>query len=149
MVDTDMSVAMSFPSDRYVLGLQEIDQTQVAVVGGKGAQLGELSRIEGIHVPAGYCVTTDAFRRVMADAPSINDRLDQLSRMKPDDQDAIRTLSAEIRGGVEGIPIPDDLAAAIHARSPDTTSKPATPSDPARQRRTCRQPPLRASRTRT
>jgi pyruvate,water dikinase len=58
-------------------------------------------------------VTTDAFRRIMADAPSINDRLDQLSRLKPDDTDAIRMLSAEIRGSVEGIPIPDDLAAAI------------------------------------
>ena len=46
----------------YVLGFQEIDQTQVAVVGGKGAHLGELSRIEGIRVPAGFCVTTDAFR---------------------------------------------------------------------------------------
>ena len=32
----------------YVLGFDEIDQTQVAVVGGKGAHLGELSRIEGI-----------------------------------------------------------------------------------------------------
>ena len=104
---------MSFPPASYVLGLQEIDQTQVAVVGGKGGQLGELSRIEGIHVPAGYCVTTDAFRRVMADAPSINDRLDQLSRMKPDETDAIRTLSAEIRRSVERIPIPDDLVAAI------------------------------------
>jgi phosphoenolpyruvate synthase/pyruvate phosphate dikinase len=104
---------MAFPPDCYVLGLQEIDQTQVALVGGKGAQLGELSRIEGIHVPAGFCVTTAAFRRVMADAPSINDRLDELSRMKPDDTDAIRTLSAEIRGGVKGIAIPDDLAAAI------------------------------------
>ena len=40
---------MSFPPDRYVLDLPEIDQTQVAVVGGKGAQLGELSRIEGIQ----------------------------------------------------------------------------------------------------
>ncbi len=104
---------MSFPPASYVLGLQEIDQTQVAVVGGKGGQLGELSRIEGIHVPAGYCVTTDAFRRVMADAPSINDRLDQLSRMKPDETDAIRTLSAKIRRSVERIPIPDDLVAAI------------------------------------
>ncbi|MDQ3835176.1 MAG: hypothetical protein M3315_16475, partial [Actinomycetota bacterium] len=47
----------------YVLGFQEIDQTQVAVVGGKGAHLGELSRIEGIRVPAGFCVTTDAFQR--------------------------------------------------------------------------------------
>jgi rifampicin phosphotransferase len=113
MVDIDRSVAMSFLTDRYVLGLQEIDQTQVAVVGGKGAQLGELSRIEGIHVPAGYCVTTDAFRRVIADAPSINDRLDQLSHLNPDDRDAVRTLSAEIRRTLEGILIRDDLAAAI------------------------------------
>src|SRR5947209_6596807 len=49
----------------YVLGFQEIDQTQVAVVGGKGAHLGELSRIEGLRVPAGFCVTTDAFQRIM------------------------------------------------------------------------------------
>ena len=55
----------------YVLGLREIDQTQVAIVGGKGAHLGELSRIEGIRVPAGFCVTTDAFRRIMEEAPSI------------------------------------------------------------------------------
>ena len=104
---------MSFPPDCYVLGLQEIDLTQVAVVGGKGAQLGELSRIDGIHVPAGFCVTTDAFRRVMADAPSIDDRLDRLSRLNPDDREAVRMLSAEIRRTLEGIAIPEDLAAAI------------------------------------
>jgi pyruvate,water dikinase len=97
----------------YVLGFQEIDQTQLAVVGGKGAHLGELSRIEGIRVPAGFCVTTDAFRRIMADASSIGDRLDRLSRLSPDDREAIRTLSAEIRRILEGIAIPDDLAAAI------------------------------------
>src|SRR6202042_3034913 len=99
--------------DHYVLGLEEIDKTQVALVGGKGAQLGELSRIEGIRVPAGFCVTTDAFRRIMAEAPSIDDRLDQLSRLNPDDREAIRTLSAEIRRTIEGIAIPGDLAAAI------------------------------------
>jgi len=32
----------------YVLGFQEIDKTMLMVVGGKGANLGELSRIEGI-----------------------------------------------------------------------------------------------------
>src|SRR5229473_2333764 len=97
----------------YVLGFQEIDQTQVAVVGGKGAHLGELSRIQGLRVPAGFCVTTDAFQRIMADAPSIDDRLDRLSRLNPDDREAIRTLSAEIRRTLEGIAIPDDLATAI------------------------------------
>src|SRR5450631_1608871 len=97
----------------YVLGFQEIDQTQVAVVGGKGAHLGELSRIEGIRVPTGFCVTTDAFRRIIAEAPSIDGRLDRLSRLNTDDREAIRTLSAEIRRTLEGIAIPDDLAAAI------------------------------------
>src|SRR5256712_8693458 len=96
----------------YVLGFQEIDQTQVAIVGGKGAHLGELSRIEGMRVPAGFCVTTDAFRRIMAEAPSIDERLDRLSRLNPDDRVAIRTLSAEIRRTLEGIAVPDDLAAA-------------------------------------
>src|SRR5262245_53648534 len=97
----------------YVLGFQEIDQTQVALVGGKGAHLGELSRIEGLRVPAGYCVTTDAFRRIMAAAPALDERLDRLSRLQPDDREAIRTLSAELRRTLEGIAIPDDLAAAI------------------------------------
>ncbi|MGC9961611.1 MAG: rifamycin-inactivating phosphotransferase [Acidimicrobiales bacterium] len=98
---------------RYVLGFEEIDQTQVAAVGGKGGHLGELSRMEGIRVPAGFCVTTDAFRRIMAQAPPVHERLDRLSRLNPDDREAIRTLSAEIRRTLEGIPIPDDVAAAI------------------------------------
>src|SRR4030088_3479783 len=97
----------------YVLGFEGIDQTQGAVVGGKGANLGELSRIEGLRLPAGLCVTTDAFQRIMAGAPSIDARLDRLSPLKPDDREAIRTLSAEIRQTIEGIAIPDDLAAAI------------------------------------
>ncbi|MEU0372000.1 rifamycin-inactivating phosphotransferase [Streptomyces sp. NPDC006283] len=98
---------------QYVSDLQEIDEKQVALVGGKGAHLGGLSRIEGIRVPGGFCVTTDAFRRIMAEAPSIDDRLDQLSRLSPDDQEAIRTLSARIRRTIEGVAIPGDLAAAI------------------------------------
>jgi rifampicin phosphotransferase len=97
----------------YVLGFQEIDQTQVEVVGGKGANLGELSRIEGLRVPAGFCVTTDAFQRITAEAPSIDDLLDRLSRLKPDEREQIRTLSLGVRQALEGIAIPDDLAAEI------------------------------------
>ncbi len=97
----------------YVLDFQEIDQTQVAVVGRKGALLGELSWIEGICVPAGFCVTMDAFQRILAEAPSIDDRLDRLSRVRPDDREAIRALSAEIRRALERIAIPEELASAI------------------------------------
>ncbi|GGV22941.1 putative phosphoenolpyruvate synthase [Streptomyces longisporoflavus] len=84
-----------------------------ASVGGKGAHLGELSRIEGVRVPGGFCVTTDAFRRVMVEEPSIDERLVELSRLNPDDREGIRTLSAEIRRTIEEIVVPGDLAAAI------------------------------------
>ncbi|MEH0552257.1 rifamycin-inactivating phosphotransferase [Streptomyces sp. B21-101] len=97
----------------YVRDLHHVDETHIAAVGGKAANLGGLSRIEGIRVPAGFCVTTDAFRRITAEAPSLDDRLDQLSRLKPEDGEAIRTLSAQIRRTIEGIVVPDELAGAI------------------------------------
>src|SRR3954454_14138759 len=112
---TEEHAAMSAggDSDCYVLGFQELDETQVAVVGGKGAQLGELSRIEGIRVPPGFCVTTDAFRRIMRGAPSLAEQLDELSRLNADDREGIRALSAEIRRTFEAVAIPDHVAAAI------------------------------------
>lgn len=99
--------------EQYVLALPEVDELQVAVVGGKGAGLAGLSRIDRIRVPAAFCVTTHAFRRIMAEAPSIDDRLDQLARLSPDDREAIGALGAQIRRIIEGITIPGDLAAAI------------------------------------
>jgi rifampicin phosphotransferase len=105
---------MSRPrEDSFVLDLHEIDQTQSALAGGKGAHLGELSRLEGIRVPAGFCVTTDAFRRLMAEAPSIDEQLDRLSRLDPDDRETIGALSSEIRRTLEGLAIPGDVEAAI------------------------------------
>jgi rifampicin phosphotransferase len=96
-----------------VLGLEEIDQTQVALVGGKGASLGELARIDGIRVPRGFCVTTDAFRRIMASALAIDEALDRLTQLDPGDRDGIRARAAELRKTIEAIAMPEDLAAAI------------------------------------
>ncbi|MER8007838.1 rifamycin-inactivating phosphotransferase [Streptomyces sp. NPDC094149] len=100
-------------SEQYVLDLDEVDETQVAVVGGKGAHLGGLARIEGVRVPGGFCVTTDAFRQIMAQVPSMADWLDELSQLNPGDRKGIGTLSARIRRAVEGIAVPDDMAAAV------------------------------------
>ncbi|MFE5239498.1 MULTISPECIES: rifamycin-inactivating phosphotransferase [unclassified Streptomyces] len=100
-------------TEQYVLDLQDVDGTQVAVVGGKAAHLGGLARIEGVGVPGGFCVTTSAFRRIMSEEPSIQDRLDRLAGVDPDDRETTRTLSAEIRRAIEGIAVPDDLSAEI------------------------------------
>ena len=73
---------------RYVVELREVDAGHGAVVGGKGAALGALTRIDGIRVPAGFCVTTDAFRRVVV--PAVADRVDRLARLDPGDGAAVR-----------------------------------------------------------
>src|SRR3954466_15599653 len=97
----------------YVLGFQEIDKTKLMVVGGKGANLGELSRIEGIRVPDGFCVSTEAFRRIIGETPPISELLDQLSLLKVDDRGKIGELSGEIRRVIEGIAIPQDISEEI------------------------------------
>jgi pyruvate,water dikinase len=98
---------------KMLWGLEELDRTQLAIAGGKGAALGELSRIEEIRVPAGFCVTTEAFRRALAGAPSIDPKLDRLRYLSPDDREELRTLSEEIRRVIEAIAVPEDLSEAI------------------------------------
>ncbi|WP_081923697.1 rifamycin-inactivating phosphotransferase [Pseudonocardia halophobica] len=116
------AAATSVALGRPVLGFEQIDRGRIGLVGGKGAHLGELSRIEGVDVPPGFCVTTEAFRRVTARVPSFEDRLDRLSRLDPDDREAIAGLSAEIREVVAALPVPDDLVAAITGPLRDATA---------------------------
>jgi phosphoenolpyruvate synthase/pyruvate phosphate dikinase len=100
-------------TDRYVLNLAQADATQVALAGGKGANLGELSRIGGVHVPPGFVVTTSAFRRIMAAAPGIDQRLGRLAGLDPGDRAAVSALSADVRRAIEAVPVPGDLAAQV------------------------------------
>ncbi|MGW2220960.1 rifamycin-inactivating phosphotransferase [Nonomuraea sp. NPDC001684] len=96
-----------------MLEFGQINAANLADVGGKGVALGELSRIDGVRVPDGFCVTTDAFQRVVSAVPSFDAQLDLLSKVDPDDRAAVRALSAEIRAVVEGAPVPDDVVEAI------------------------------------
>src|SRR5919198_2815549 len=93
----------------YVLGFQDIDKTKLMGGGGKGANLGELSKIEGIRVSDGFCISTEAFKRIIGETSSINELLDKLSLLKVKDRDQIGELSAEIRRVIEGIAIPEDI----------------------------------------
>lgn len=99
--------------DRPLLTFDEIDRTQVALVGGKGASLGELARIDGVGVPDGFCVTTQVFRRIKSDGPSIEGLIARLSGLGPHDRASIAAISADVRHALEQVAIPDDVAAAI------------------------------------
>jgi pyruvate,water dikinase len=93
----------------YVLALQSIDGSKHSAVGGKAANLGELSRIEGIHVPDAFCISTKAFNRIIYGISPMDRLLDELSILMIEDRDKIRELSGEIRRLIEGIAIPEDI----------------------------------------
>jgi pyruvate,water dikinase len=92
-----------------VFSFQEIDATKLSMVGGKGANLGELSRIEGIKVPEGFCISTEVFKRIIGNTSSVNKLLDELSHLKLEDRTQINKLSSEIRRIIERIAIPQDI----------------------------------------
>jgi len=97
----------------YVLCFQEIDRTKFTVAGGKGANLGELSGITGIRVPEGFCVSTEAYKKITENNQELNSLLDELTRLKAEESSTIREISAKIRTAIESIPIPKNIAEEI------------------------------------
>jgi len=94
----------------YILGFPEVNKTKLAIAGGKGASLGELCNIDGIQVPGGFCITTEAFKKIIGQDSLINELLAQLSLLKLEDRDKIHELSGTIREVIEKLAIPADIA---------------------------------------
>ena len=87
----------------YVLSFQEIDKTKLYMVGGKGANLGEVSKVGGVIVPKGFCVSTEAYKKITEDNLELNGLLDELSQLRLEDRKKIIEISKRVRMVIEGI----------------------------------------------
>lgn len=96
-----------------VLGFQEMDTTQLGLVGGKGLNLGELSKIEGIHVPEGFCVTTVGYQKAVEQNETYHALLDRLTQLRAEDRDQIGEISRQIRQVIMDVAIPSDVIQAV------------------------------------
>ena len=94
---------------QYVLGFQDTDKTKLAIVGGKGSNLGELSKINGIVVPEGFCITTEAYKKIIGNNSEFNSLLNELSLLNMEDIEKISKISGKIRKIIEDITIPKDI----------------------------------------
>ncbi|MGG0188465.1 phosphoenolpyruvate synthase [Bacillus rhizoplanae] len=92
-----------------VLGFQEIEKTQLLLVGGKGLNLGELSKIEGIQVPEGFCVTTVGYQKAIEQNETYHALLERLTTLKVEDRDQIGEISRKIRQIIMEVEIPSDV----------------------------------------
>ncbi|MFJ5763654.1 phosphoenolpyruvate synthase [Neobacillus sp. NPDC093182] len=92
-----------------VLGFQEMEETQLSLVGGKGLNLGKLSKIQGIQVPEGFCVTTAGYQKTIEQIETFQTLLDQLSVLKIEDRDQINVVCRKIRQTFMEVQIPSDV----------------------------------------
>lgn len=97
----------------YVLEFREIDKTQLLLAGGKGSNLGELSKIHGIQVPEGFCVTTEGYQKALEQNEAFYALVDQLSLLKVEDRDQIGEISRKIRQIIMEVEIPSDVVKAV------------------------------------
>ncbi|MEI8143805.1 MAG: phosphoenolpyruvate synthase [Candidatus Berkelbacteria bacterium] len=96
----------------FVLWFREIDKTDIPYVGGKGANLGELTR-EKIPVPNGFCVTAQAYYYFIEKA-KIKDKISALLHaLDPEDNKRLNQVSRAIKKLIIDSPMPADLDKAI------------------------------------
>src|SRR5262245_25340763 len=98
--------------DPYVLPFSDVGADSVALVGGKGANLGEMARA-GFPVPAGFCVTTAAYREFVAASPELDGLLDALEGTDPGDLSRMGELGERIRDHLTSLPVPDAVRASV------------------------------------
>ena len=91
---------------------RDIGRGDVSVVGGKGANLGEMIRA-GLPVPPGFVLPVAAWTRFRAES-GIGEALDAaLAGVAPDDTEALQRTSARLRQIVEQATMPAELATTI------------------------------------
>ena len=106
-----MLLVMSRACD-FVLWFDEIDRDDIALVGGKGANLGEMTKA-GFPVPGGFVVTAAAYDEFIGDNHlkiKIHQVLDSLD---PSDTVSLERASRQVRKIVSAAPVPEKVAAAV------------------------------------
>ncbi|MBC6308870.1 phosphoenolpyruvate synthase [Listeria sp. FSL L7-1582] len=96
-----------------VLGFQEIEESQLFLVGGKGLNLSKLEKMDGVRVPEGFCVTTVGYQRVIEQNDGYQALLKRLDFLGVEDRDQVSEISEQIRELIMGLEIPRDLVQAV------------------------------------
>jgi len=118
MSSTSLATALVVP-------FEQLRMSDVEVVGGKNASLGEMiSQLaaSGVRVPGGFATTAHAFREFLRHAglaAKINTRL---AALDADDVRALADAGAEIRAWVNAAPLPPALEAAVRVAFAELSS---------------------------
>jgi pyruvate,water dikinase len=112
-----------------VCWFEECRKDSVPLVGGKCSSLGELISA-GVRVPPGFALTTEGYRRFMAEAGIDREVASLLSGVDAQDLEALEKISVQIRAVIEAQPFSieiEDLVAECYRKLALRCCMPAVP----------------------
>jgi len=95
-----------------VRNFKKLDKNDVDLAGGKGASLGEMTRV-GIPVPPGFVILANAFDRFLDETDLRTDIDAQLAKVNHNDINTVDRYSNVIRDLIDRAEIPKDIAKEI------------------------------------
>src|ERR687890_2604182 len=110
----------------YTAWFDEIGKQDIALVGGKGANLGELSRA-GLPVPPGYVVTTRAYDAFVEVSGIKGEVVALASVPRAEDPAIFEEVSEGIRALFSGGRVPDEMAEEIRSSYQELSEDRETP----------------------
>ena len=100
------------PTNPLILPFSDIRTSDLPLVGGKGANLGEMTHA-GFLVPPGFCVTTTAFKEFIATAQNTDKLFAELDTIRKGDVDRVRKIGERVRQTLFELPMPKEIAEAV------------------------------------
>ncbi len=109
-------------SYKYIKWFNEINKEDIPIVGGKGANLGELTQ-KGLDVPPGFCVTAEAYNYFINYAELDEVIRELISGLDEEDSTMLQNVSKAIQDKINEGKIPEDLKKEIIEAYKDLSNK--------------------------
>jgi len=100
------------PTNPIILPFSNIHTSDLPLVGGKGANLGEMTNA-GFPVPPGFCVTTTAFQQFFATTQNADKLFAELDNIQKGDVESVRKIGERVRQTLFELPMPKEINEAI------------------------------------
>jgi len=110
--DLFLKVTRPTTDEKLVVWIEEVSSKDTLLVGGKGANLGELVSA-GIPVPPGFIVTSIAFKKFLEETGLKDKILSMLEKLDVNNTKELEETSKKIRELIMQTPMPKDIEEAI------------------------------------
>ena len=98
--------------NHLVVWFEDVGKGDISQVGGKGANLGEMTQA-GIPVPPGFIVTAHSYFHFLKKAKLTDGIRQLLSGLDPNDSAKLQSVAAKVKELISGAPMPQEIAREI------------------------------------